>query len=525
MLASMPPHLEGRAERWQPGSVLMDSQGLAVLRRGERYASLECGPYGGGHGHPDRLHLTVHEGGVHWLPDPGTGSYVARDLLWYRSTLAHNAPRLDGASQPPGNASCDYWDDTESWTWAQGGYGPLRRTIVSGRDYLLDVVDLSGEGERLLELPWHLAGEIVVASPGHWGADRLDDEFVSAVERFAPDGGGPIVIHARSGTRQLTLSLAGSGELLRAIAPGTPGSPPGRFVVARTRTAPARLVALLSFQDPAATLGVSGDIIEVAAANRIERHRQVVDGWQIEGSDGLVRLAGRRESSTEFEPLVTKVRPLGQQGRAPWVESPPALDGTLDGFDISYPLALDHEDQYRRSEEPYAGPDELAASAWANWDDEALYLAVEVMKPDLLLRPPNAPPLRLDNEPDDIHSDGLQVYLAGDADSDAVGALVVPEESDRRLRVRPVGEGSRLLAISGDWSPTERGYLVTLELRVPGWAERRRGERVGFDLIVNEMRPGRERRAGQLVWSGRGGWVFLRGDRQPRASFGELELA
>jgi hypothetical protein len=38
------------------------------------------------------------------------------------------------------------------------------------------------------------------------------------------------------------------------------------------------------------------------------------------------------------------------------------------------------------------------------------------------------------------------------------------------------------------------------------------------------MRPGRVRRAGQLVWSGGGGWVYLRGDRQSPESFGVLEL-
>ena len=50
------------------------------------------------------------------------------------------------------------------------------------------------------------------------------------------------------------------------------------------------------------------------------------------------------------------------------------------------------------------------------------------------------------------------------------------------------------------------------------------GGTMGFDLIVNEMLPGRVRRAGQLVWSGGNGWVWLHGDRQPAARFGVLEL-
>jgi hypothetical protein len=39
------------------------------------------------------------------------------------------------------------------------------------------------------------------------------------------------------------------------------------------------------------------------------------------------------------------------------------------------------------------------------------------------------------------------------------------------------------------------------------------------------MHPGRLRRAGQLVWSGGGGWVYLRGDRQSPEALGVLELA
>ena len=237
------------------------------------------------------------------------------------------------------------------------------------------------------------------------------------------------------------------------------------------------------------------------------------------------RLGGRREIPPVFQPLISQQRPFVQHGTARWVDVPPALDGTLDGFDLSQPLALDHEDQYRRSEEPYAGPDQLAAVAWVNWDDAALYVAVEVSKPEVIIRPPDAPPLGLDNEPDDIHSDGIQVYLVPAPDAAPHGALVVPEESERALRVLPAGGGAEPLAVSGGWSLTDSGYLITLALRGDGWLDRRRRDRVPFDLIVNEMRSGRERRAGQLVWSGRGGWVWLRGPRQPRANFGELELA
>src|SRR5439155_847498 len=132
-LLFMEPELPDDAAAWAPASMLLDTQGLAILRTRERYVSLECGPSGGGHGHPDRLHLTLHADGVHWLPDLGTGSYVAHDLFWYRSTLAHNAPRLDGSSQPPGDAHCLAFDVRGDFAWARGRYGGQRRSPYSAR--------------------------------------------------------------------------------------------------------------------------------------------------------------------------------------------------------------------------------------------------------------------------------------------------------------------------------------------------------------------------------------------------------
>ncbi len=163
--------------------------------------------------------------------------------------------------------------------------------------------------------------------------------------------------------------------------------------------------------------------------------------------------------------------------------------------------------------------------AFANWDDAALYLAVEVTKPDVVLRPAAGPPLLLDNEPDDIHSDGLEIFLQPDSDSAPYGFLVALDPDDDALRVRAVaGFAGDPAMVSGAWSATDTGYLVTLALRVPDWGTRQGGDRIGFDLLINEMLPDRERRAGQLVWSGGGGWVWLRGDRQDPARFGELEL-
>ncbi|HWA16343.1 MAG TPA: alginate lyase family protein, partial [Gemmatimonadales bacterium] len=59
MLLVMLPELPASDPDVRPLSVLLPEQGLAVLRGPSHYVSLECGAYGGGHGHPDRLHLSL----------------------------------------------------------------------------------------------------------------------------------------------------------------------------------------------------------------------------------------------------------------------------------------------------------------------------------------------------------------------------------------------------------------------------------------------------------------------------------
>ena len=528
-LLFMEPQLPDDAAAWAPASMLLDTQGLAILRTRERYVSLECGPSGGGHGHPDRLHLTLHADGVHWLPDLGTGSYVAHDLFWYRSTLAHNAPRLDGSSQSPGDAHCLAFDVRGDFAWARGRYGELGRAVLSGPAYVVDVTDLSGKESHLIELPWHFDGTGDVVTPGCWTEGELADEFVHTVERFVPAGEGPTVLELHADGRQLRAHFLFTGELLRATGLGKPGTEKeAAFYVLRARGRGARFVTVLEPVAAAPTVrGVRarGEVVEVETARGIERHAIGAEGWEVQVGAERVRLSGTRPTVPALQPLLELERPTPVTGTALRVDRPPALDGTLDGFDLAEPLRLDLEDQYRRSEEPYAGPEEFSVAVCVNWDDDALYLAVDVTKADLCFRPGQAPPLRLDNEPDDVHSDGVQLYVRAAEEGAVAGWLIVPEEGDGGgLRVRGAGATGGPEMVRGAWRRTDVGYRITAAIAPPDWSRSHVGGRIGFDVIVNEMLPGRVRRAGQLVWSGGDGWVWLRGDRQDGDRLGILEL-
>lgn len=518
------PALPDAPAPWSGKSRLLEQQGLAVLRQGDRYASLECGESGGGHGHPDRLHLTVHARGVHWLPDPGTGSYVSRDLFWYRSTLAHNAPLIDGMDQVPGEpARCAAFSVNGDWSWTVGTWTGLRRVVVAGPEWILDITHLDSDRPRQLDLPWHLPAELEVHAAGVWQPVDWVTEFVSDAERFVPAASGA-AIQASAAVADQTVQLwfAGDGDLMRASAPGLPGTVGRRpFYLRRAVGNTAFVVSLLDLSGSVTGFDFDGSVIRISHGDR-----QVTVEWgpaEAVISAGAARtvLSGVRPAPLGAATFVLD-RPPVTRGEAIWVSADPSLDGSLRGFDRSPPLRLDEEFQYYRSETPFPGADEFSATAYVNWSDTHLFVAIDVTKSELVLPASDAPPLGLDNEPDDINADGVQVYYR--TTDHRVHAWLVRPLPDGTLSHRPIGDTPADGDVTGAWAPTPGGYCITVRFPCPHLATLRRTERMPFDIIVNEMRPGRTRRTGQLVWSGGPGWVYLRGDRHDPAHFGELEL-
>jgi hypothetical protein len=526
---TMGPPLPPGPPRWRPGSILLPDQGLAILRRGGRYTSLECGRRIGGHGHPDRLHLTLFDGGVHWLPDPGTGTYVEPELAWYRSALAHNAPRLDGINAGGGDAWCQAFEAGEEWSWCRARAGALTRTLVAGPGHLVDLVEIEAEEECWVDLPWHLNGTIVIESSGRWESAEWSEPFATGAERFVPGSPDAIAIRVeRPGAAPLAVRLMAPGaELLRAMAPGLPGSREQQpFLLLRVFGQTARWVTVLdsapaNSEASVTALTLGDDWVEVNTRAGSVQYRLAPGRLVIESGEATRTLTGERPEPAKYRPLIETREAPHTMALALRLADPPAVDGSLDGFDTGAPLTLDEEHQYRRSEEPYDA-ERLRAEAWVNWDGEALYVAVAVTKPEVLFPGPGAAPQELDNEADDINSDGVQIHLR--MDSGSAGVIAVPREDGALATRRLWGEQSDALAAEGRWSPTDEGYLVTLRLSHPRLAMMHPGERLGFDLLVNEMRPGRLRRAGQLAWNGSGGWIYLRGDRQDASELGVLEL-
>jgi hypothetical protein len=246
------------------------------------------------------------------------------------------------------------------------------------------------------------------------------------------------------------------------------------------------------------------------AGGGMHSHAPTDTGWRIDlGRGDPIELGGARELPEEPPPSApAKAEPQVAAARSLAVPQAPALDGTLEGFRLDAPLVLDRAEQFRRAEEPWEGPEAFSARAWLNHAGSTLYLAVEVNAAEPAFRRRGAPDPEWENENPDIHSDGIQVYVAAVT---FLGWLIVPDPDDpSRLKLSAVpGTDAAPEMVEGAWQPTDRGYRVTCAIELSDDV----GD-FGFDLYVNRIREGRERRTAQLVWSGaQGSRLYLAGDR------------
>src|SRR5690606_6626913 len=183
-------------------SYSMPGTGLGVLRRdeGATYVGLEYGHYGGGHGHPDRLNLTLHADDVHWLADPGTGWYHLKELGWYRSSLAHNTVMLGGANQTPAEGELSAIGTAVGLSVAQadvtGAYPGtrMRRTLGLAKGVLIDVVHVESDGSQPVDLTLNVRGrlelDVVTEETDGPLSERGGHPFLQDVSgaRCGPDG-------------------------------------------------------------------------------------------------------------------------------------------------------------------------------------------------------------------------------------------------------------------------------------------------------------------------------------------------
>lgn len=504
------------AEAIVPASVHLSEQGFGVFRRrrGRVYVALDYGTPGGGHGHPDRLNAWLVVGNSRVLEDVGTGSYVDRSLFWYRSTLAHNAPLVDGKSQPYDNGRLLAWEERGAAGWIEAAFdivpGRVRviRRLIVLPDYMIDELEWDGADVITLDLPFHTDAELDLSLEWRPVTSELSPElgngfeFLHDVEMV--DGRGTLSFRAgeEGSSVRAWVHCNTKHDWYRAVAPGPPGQPERSFIFARARSRSGRIRSVWAWGKAVTTAQLSGEGCSVES--RGDRHvHQSVDGrWSI------TMLAHGARSSIDLEGRVTAPAARSRTPEASIDQSPGHVLAPGRPFEME--LGKRH---YRRSEEPWesAGSPEATIRVAAN--RASVDVDIEVRKRD-----PYFAPIRsdnpLDNEEPDINSDGVQLYIYL-PDSHAYASwIIVPEGNSGEVRIRPRESAGTPPRLEADCRVTESGYRVRCELE--------RGPRgLGIDrrfmlnVVVNEMPRDRERRRGQLVATGGGDeWVYLRGDRE-----------
>jgi hypothetical protein len=502
-------------------SDLLPAQGLAILRRDEgcTYVALDYGHSGGGHGHPDRLNLLLIDGHIRWFDDPGTGSYVDESLHWYRSTLAHTAPLVDGHSQAPVHGSLVAFDDDGrmGWTCATVQLLPdlvVRRSVVLMEDYLVDVLEWDGGAPHEVGLPLHGVDGVDElelplprqASRIRGGAGKEDGfSFLRDGQRIVVRAGAPVLVRGkRDGIGNAALDgwiAAPPGTVWeRALAPDVP-SRAGRvpMLLLRSTTASGRIVGVWSWRGRVVDVDVDDDRIVVNGASEArDAHRLSGDGWRIE------RTADGRVETVLLAGFASKRTPIVPGPAVPGPAEPASA--------IELPLRVTLEEpHYRRSEQTWHQAGEPRAAVELSLGPLRQLEVHLRVSPSHCLFVPVTTPNPLDNEPAAINGDGVQLYVLAGAKKG--GWLLVPRASSNEVEQRPIEGWSDGLTVSAGWQPADNGWELTARVGLPEDAAE-----VALDVIVNETAPDRARRRGQLVLSGAAGeFVYLRGDRHDQA--------
>ncbi|MCH7777422.1 MAG: hypothetical protein IH878_12915 [Gemmatimonadetes bacterium] len=423
---------------------------------------------------------------------------------------------------------------------SQDSLGPqtcVTRTVVAGPDYVVDTVEISAPERCVVDLPFHFLGKLQVsdlstdemsaesrqvlgAEAGHEsGYDAVDEVHVFTVP--------PERVRCVAGLRELDVLLAPrpNESCLLMRAPGPPSlaladTERREFLVRRSAGSGkwVQVYAPTSIGLARVTIDANDIVIE-RDDGRVDTVTLADDGVRIvDGSRRVTRLRGILQPLPPASPSsIREPRPPGV--RCQLLDRVPGLDGYFDAVAPDTVVSLGRA-HYRRSESDYPGEDAFRARVAISAYAHRLYVGVEVRKPRVLFRAADAHDPQLDNETPDIHSDGVQFYVDRGG---WCGFVAIPEEGGERVRVRPVA-GTMAVAgqLTGTWRRTADGYVMLLQFDAR--AAFIAGEQVLVQVVVNEMQPGRWRRAGQLALVGGGGWIYLRGDRESPAAAAMAEV-
>ena len=181
---------EGKAPQ-RPPSVFFPWAGQLIMRSGydaeAQWAFFDAGPWGAGHQHNDKLHLSVYAGGRDLLVDGGVFAYFGTLSDKFRGAYAlhsagHNVILVDGHGQGPGPRIADSplpeadYRVEDAFDFARGSMDQFEQTegkikhtraVLYARGEFWVVVDrIETDRPRDIEVLWHWHPDCAVEAEG-----------------------------------------------------------------------------------------------------------------------------------------------------------------------------------------------------------------------------------------------------------------------------------------------------------------------------------------------------------------------
>lgn len=209
-------------------STIYDDLGVALLRDGRRTVVFKFGPHGGGHGHPDKLSLAIHDGTREILSDMGTPGYGVPDYTrWYRKTVAHNTVIVDQADQKAAKGELVTFEPAEDGGSVEAGCATayegvsMKRRLTLAGGVLSDRFACQSQDEHTYDYVLLMKEPIELGSE----ATPIDFSGISGYERITQARqwtmAGPVTL-ALDGVA-LTLDAGGAEAIIiQGEAPGVP---------------------------------------------------------------------------------------------------------------------------------------------------------------------------------------------------------------------------------------------------------------------------------------------------------------
>lgn len=232
--------IESQASEHKPStSEVMPSAGHAILRTAGPAglaAAFTFSPYGGSHGHFDKLSFVLFGWDRELGVDPGRAASQAYRLPihkhWYKATISHNTVVVDGQSQQPVAGTLRLFTSNEQYAavvadcdTAYKGVGH-RRLLVMTPTYLLvfDRLD-SPDKEHQFDWLYHNRGSQVrceaATDPADLSAEPPGYQYIQNTKQGARDGPARIAFLDGPVTTHLTVAADGPTQVVVGDGPGS----------------------------------------------------------------------------------------------------------------------------------------------------------------------------------------------------------------------------------------------------------------------------------------------------------------